>query len=114
RSKRCSATSRAGSGTALARSCWHRRPVHRGGTEAIQPPRSPDRGGCVPPARVGRASLLRAVLLGHFRWVPDHLVDDAVVFGLLRGQEEVPVGVAGDPLQRLAAVEGDDLADAVL
>src|SRR5881392_2342006 len=43
----------------------------------------------------------------------DHLVDDAVFLGLVRGQYEIAVGILVDLLDRLAGVVGDDLAHEV-
>src|SRR4029077_11488322 len=44
----------------------------------------------------------------------DDLVDQAVLDRLGRGHEMVAVGVGGDALERLAAVVGQDLLDALL
>src|SRR5262245_64889829 len=41
----------------------------------------------------------------------DDPVDDAVLLRLLGAHEEVPVGVLGDLLERLAGVLGDDLVE---
>src|ERR1700675_156639 len=41
--------------------------------------------------------------------VRDHLVDDAVLLGLVRPHDEVAVGVLGHLLDRLAGVVGQDL-----
>ena len=43
----------------------------------------------------------------------DHLVDDAILPGLLGRHHEVAVGVLVDPLDRLAGVAGDDLLQEV-
>src|SRR4051794_4689703 len=45
------------------------------------------------------------------RDVADDLVDDPVFLGLDGGQVAVALGVLGDPLDRLAAVLGEDLVD---
>src|SRR5581483_999818 len=80
-----------------------------------QPPHAPK-----PPEPSGRAPdpasglILRASGGGRRKFTlhlatGDHLIDHAVRHGLLRGQDEVPVGVLGHLLERLARVERDDL-----
>src|SRR5947207_3219932 len=59
--------------------------------------------GCSARAHAGRG--------GHRGQLPagEHLVDEAVVFRFLGAHDEVAVGVAPDPVDRLAGVVGQDL-----
>src|SRR5204863_6449868 len=50
---------------------------------------------------------------GHGSVLRDHAVDDSVIGRFVRGHEEIPLRVAGDLLQRLAGLVGDDLVEAL-
>src|SRR5579872_7459602 len=43
----------------------------------------------------------------------DHLVDDAVILGLIGAHDEVPVGIPGDLLHCLPGVRGQHLVEQV-
>src|SRR5438046_1293406 len=65
--------------------------------------------GVVAVAAVARGRVGWRMELGQAGPPGHHLVDDAVGLRLLRGEDEVPLGVARDPIQGLARVPRQDL-----
>src|SRR4051794_18765395 len=56
----------------------------------------------------------RTALVGDLLGAGDHIVDEAVLLGLLGGEPAVPVGVSLDLLERLSGVLADQLEQHLL